>query len=117
MTPTPPRRWYQFKLSTILVLVGIAAWAMACGPWVSKSLESWGTFGNSVGGKVEWGSTDLRFVTPNEDDSLRLHLFAQRDGLGYHLELSIGPQEIIWPILALAVFITWKLGWAIVARP
>lgn len=24
--PTPPRRWYQFRLSTILVLAGIAAW-------------------------------------------------------------------------------------------
>jgi len=28
------RRWYQFRLSTILVLVGIAAWAMAMRPWV-----------------------------------------------------------------------------------
>jgi len=25
----PPRRWYQFRLSTILVLVAIAAWAMS----------------------------------------------------------------------------------------
>ena len=30
---TSPRRWFQFKLSTWFVLVGIVAWAMMLRPW------------------------------------------------------------------------------------
>lgn len=33
MAETHPRRWNPFKLSTILVLVGILGWAMAIKPW------------------------------------------------------------------------------------
>ena len=30
----PPRRWFQFRLSTALVLVGILCWMLACRPYV-----------------------------------------------------------------------------------
>jgi len=32
-TSAPRRRWFQFKVSTWFVLVGILCWALACRPW------------------------------------------------------------------------------------
>ncbi len=36
----PRRRWFQFKLSTWFVLVGILAWAMMEWPWVQDVIIS-----------------------------------------------------------------------------
>lgn len=40
MSEKPRRRWFQFRLSTWLVLVAIAAWAMACWPWLAPRNEA-----------------------------------------------------------------------------
>lgn len=37
--PLPPRRWFQFKLSTWFVLVAILAWAMLYWPWIETRRE------------------------------------------------------------------------------
>ena len=34
MSEQPKRRWYQFRLSTVLILIAIAAWAMALPAYV-----------------------------------------------------------------------------------
>ena len=33
MDEKPKRRWFRFRLSTVLILTAIVAWAMACWPW------------------------------------------------------------------------------------
>ena len=105
MTDAPPRRWYQFKLSTILVLVGIVAWAMA---YFLKGyfITPW-----------------FRYETPepvkprNYDDWSFTCTLGTPDGeaidclLGFVFRRGIG-----WPLLALAAFLTWKLVWVIGAR-
>ena len=34
MDAKPKRRWFRFRLSTVLILTAILAWAMSCWPWL-----------------------------------------------------------------------------------
>lgn len=34
MDVKPTRRWFRFRLSTVLILTAIVAWGMAAGPWM-----------------------------------------------------------------------------------
>lgn len=111
--PRITRRWYQFRLSTILVLVGILAWAMARRPWIN-----WG--GNGIEPDMAVPGLACQFYVHRTGVTAWLCIYNEVPG-ARHLDaygwwLNIGPTELIWPILALVAFLTWKLGWAIAAR-
>ncbi len=91
----PPRRWFQFKLSTWFVLVAIAAWGMLVygnGPEPSALLAR--------------TSTIQCFDQPSP---LRDFIEEQRE------EIALRPS-LKWPALALAAFVSWKAAWAIRRR-
>lgn len=86
---TANRRWPRLKISTILVLVGIAAWAMSMRPFLE------------VDG-VRWGEQDAR-------SALVLYTSADPFSMGYPF-LQLGPvPQLYGPVIALVVFLDWKL--------
>lgn len=82
----PPRRWFQFRLSTWFVLVGIVAWALVSQPFVVESL---GPRAGIMSG-------------PPWDP---IYVVERRPNL-----------KLIYPALALAAFLSWKLLWLVVER-
>jgi hypothetical protein len=110
---TPPR-WLRFRLSTVLILTAIAAWAMALRPSFYVSLVH-----NVGAGPPNWQFA-LGTHSPNSD-GLWVAWFGGAKGTPSPGRVAalvqIGPQPALqWPVLALAAFIAWKAGWAIVAR-
>lgn len=92
----PPRRWYQFRLSTILVLVAITAWVMA--RFVEAYLHT-PYFECEIGGWMEARITDWKLVWTLKTP----------DGLGVDYMFYIGLRRGFgWLLLALAAFLTWK---------
>lgn len=79
-----PRHWFQFRLSTWFVLVGILAWAIATWPWIYfVSME--------VTGPIKYG--DGVVVGPMETAATRVN------------------PAFKYPAIALAIWVVWKLGW------
>jgi len=101
-----PRRWYQFRLSTILVLVAILAWAMACRPyWTADTLRR-----STPEEHLAWHAQQ----SPGQIARVRQKL-SQMGRLGptdkfrvyFSVRGGVNPR-LAWPITALAVFLTWK---------
>jgi len=98
----PPRRWFQFRLSTWFVLVAILAYAMTCRPW--------------------WSTRDLLMGI----ESHRLQPLGWTyegsepfDGkvlMFWSLPKNRPNPELVRPALALAAFLAWKAAWAVVQR-
>lgn len=108
-TEHPPRRWYQFRLSTILVLVGLAAWMMAIGgPFRSDFRKITHAEWLRSGGRSTQLERDLDSLSGTGPliNPTRMHW--------RHIEGTASQQ--FWPTLALVAFLTWKLAWAIAAR-
>ena len=81
--PHAPRRWFQFHLSTWFVLIVIAAWAMFYWPWMVKV------------------RTNYRKVLPNGVHDT------------WYIDSSAPDPRLLYPALALAVFVGWKVARAI----
>lgn len=93
----PPRRWYQFKLSTWFVLAGITAWVMALKPFFSSESLTAGQLTDRNGLYVNIGMENLENVP--------------------YLLFRIGPApELAGPVIALLAFVGWKSAWLIVER-
>ena len=93
MADTPRFRWFQFKLSTILILTAIAAWGMGTKPWlISHSIPD---PRNQTVPLI--GGSSVTYTWPDEEQRI------------------LNPA-LQWPTLALASFLTWKAGWWITAR-
>jgi hypothetical protein len=114
--PATRRRWFQVQLSTVFVLVGIAAWAMAIRPYTIRKTELVftrqgepprviSTFAGHYGdpGSEEWLQTGAGIPQPTPGR--------------YEMAPSNFPNpRLAWPVLALGCFAAWKAGWAIVER-
>jgi len=107
MADNPPRRWYQFRLSTILVLVAITAWGMAC--WPSSYVEA--KFDKYPGRSV-WSAWFQGGVSA-EGAQLQADMVF---GTKYVQATVFISPAMVWPAVALAAFLTWKLACAIAAR-
>lgn len=105
---TPPRRWYQFRLSTILVLVGIAAWAMAMLPLWTSMEELQRQIDLLVANEKNLSTLGLNDANPYPKP--------ERFDVGIRWRLEKAANRLQGPILALAVFLTWKFAWSIAAR-
>jgi hypothetical protein len=94
MSPAAPtrRRWFQFRLSTALVLVAILAWAMATQPNLLDTRE-------------------LIFFGPVVKQPKEV-LLPQVRQVSRH---SLNPR-LCFPAFALLAFISWKAFWLIRER-
>lgn len=96
----PKFRWFQWRLSTWLVLVAIAAWAMATRPVVH--LEH-GANGNEDRFALQ---IFAGFLAPTSTSGIKA---------GWCLTVDI-PKQSVWPVLALLAFLAWKLAWRVAER-
>src|SRR5689334_5072791 len=106
MLPTLPR-WLRFRLSTVLILTAIAAWGMALRPTsaiYNRDRATTTKHNAGIGFSIEWEPRALHFRTT---------FAANPTSVVYSRLLVVGPIALIWPVLALVFFLTWKSGWAI----
>lgn len=98
----PPRRWFQFRLSTWFILVVILGWAMACQPWIVHARFGVAPrgFASSTPKLVTFLNVKYvrRFTTPYLYDEFGLN------------------RKLGGPALAVAAFLAWKAAWAVVER-
>ena len=106
-----PRRWFQFRLTTWLVLVAILAWTMFLGPYCLI------VFRHGPHGHDDFM---LQFGEPEQraggwalsGRSARGHSSTDRE-----LTVAFGPNpELEYPALALAAFSIGKAAWLIAKR-
>jgi hypothetical protein len=98
MTQKPKRRWFRFRLSTVLILTAILAWAMACRPY-RTTLWRQIVLPNGVPEPVGWNYSNSGPPGTTE----------------YHIpELGLNPK-LRWPALALLVFAEWKVAMTVAA--
>lgn len=91
------RRWFRFRLSTVLILTAIAAWGMA--------LQLPG---------IEF--TRRPYPPPHVPSSVHFHVFVfAENGTCYrvfwHIQLR---WALLGPVAALTAFLAWKAAWAVV---
>ena len=91
MTDTPNRRWFKFRLSTVLVLLAILCWILATRPFfiVTDIDYDSGVF------VPELGRTTSGFTSV--------------------YEVSFNPR-LVWAAVALAAFLAWKGARAVATR-
>lgn len=123
MDEKPKRRWFRFRLSTVLILTAIVAWGMALRP-----VLDWGVNDevNAFGGKYHAGCcVGLNEIfedvgLPGGDeltvDNAFLYVSLLTPNLGDIWWMTIEPKAALYPTLALAAFLAWKAGWAVVER-
>ena len=88
----PPRRWFQFRLSTWFVLVIALAGMMSSRPYlvfIERPHFGGGLYGEKT--KSLFGMTWIR------------------EGLGWQEEVGLN-HRLTWPVLILISFIAWKVA-------
>lgn len=88
-----PQRWYHLRLSTVLILMSIVGWTLTCRPLFEVT-----TFSVHTGDPAMPRSPLHSPVSFLENTTI-----------------SFNPL-LIWPALALAAFLLWKLGMALASR-
>ena len=98
MDETPKRRWYQFRLSTVLILTAIVAWGMVP-QLVDRDVKI-------TGHKIRrpQGTQIVRTVHHTKPFPHRTETWRERS------------PRVLGPALALALFLTWKAAWAVIER-
>jgi hypothetical protein len=102
MNEQPKRRWFRFRLSTVLIVTAIVAWGMACWPWLRPQGVAH-SFPVEI--PVSEGWTDIG-PGPNIAGPTRTWFREQS---------PINPS-LIGPALALLSLVGWKAGWALRER-
>ncbi|MGE0536594.1 MAG: hypothetical protein AB7O68_16610 [Pirellulales bacterium] len=122
MVEQPPRRWLRFRLSTVLILTAIAAWAMACRPWGQYKHDALSipALTKTIHFEVRWDipnvSSERPFPTPSNNIGFALSASFASAAPVHFFSLVIGPRLVVWPALALLSFLTWKAAWTVVER-
>jgi hypothetical protein len=100
MDEPPTRRWFRFRLSTVLILTAIVAWGMACRPYIETGTT--GAWLNS-GDPLPPGARSDGIVVRRD----RVHVLVDRQSLNPALQ---------WPLTTLVAFLAWKAAWAVAER-
>ncbi|MGE0535730.1 MAG: hypothetical protein AB7O68_12195 [Pirellulales bacterium] len=102
MAEQPTRRWFRFKLSTVLILTAIAAWAVAYRPEVELFHDHQDGIRSVVRGPFRWHLrvAVAEMVSPARGDR------------GWAVGLNV-PDGARWPLVALAALFVWKAAWAV----
>jgi hypothetical protein len=117
MDKNPTRRWFRFRLSTVLILTAIVAWAMATRPiWnhrfaEGRSLKYRGVYHPDLpkGAQMVRRSTHSfrpAFTPPG----------LTVDVCDWQVDEKRLNQRLIWPAIAFAAFLAWKAAWTIGPR-
>lgn len=114
MADTPPRRWYQFRLSTIFLVIALLAWTMSRGeslvfPADSSSSNWCSSVSFNLIAEDTTGSGRLTSL-PRLRASLLLNPGRPYDE--YVFMVTATARQLIMP----AVFISLYLGWRLASR-
>jgi hypothetical protein len=101
MDEKPKRRWFRFRLSTVLILTAITAWGMARRP------DQLFHFSRATHGYVGLPATAA--APPHIGD-----LFPDRGRTYYRIDKTALIRRLAYPAIALAAFLAWKAAWAMV---
>jgi hypothetical protein len=103
--PTTLSRWFQFNLSTLLILTAIAAWGTSYWPFVAPNGE-YREF--TEHGLMGWGEAHSLFG---------IHLGWRKTANDPSKEEGMGiDQRVQLPLIALAAFLEWKIAMAVAAH-
>ena len=97
------RLWYQFRLTTVLILTAILAWGMACRPFLARE---------------DYPRVETVFGDPNQPGWwVAIGTGSDDPDAGGALVLRFGPMPALaYPLLVLALFLAWKAACAVVER-
>ncbi len=104
--------WFRFRLSTVLILTAIAAWAMACWPWIVTE---------TFQGSPSYIQLPSSIQSPADFDGAYYQWLGRRKPIGGPLWLLtyrvdyLNPR-VLGPIAALAAFLAWKAAWVVIER-
>lgn len=113
MDEKPPYRIPRFKLSTILVLTAIVAWAMSMRPRMGYgAISMWHPFPRAgFGGDF--------YLEPAWDAGITLrffHIEGANSLQAYGRYVVFGPNRLLWPTLLLIIFLAGKWAWSHIER-
>lgn len=100
MSDKPHRRWFQFRLSTWLVLAEVMAWAMAGRPWEQDDFRTV---------QIKPGQPVPRDAFPAWDESVYPNMYNVR-------RRFFVDSPLVYPAAALLAFIAWKSAWRLAER-
>ncbi|MGE0536735.1 MAG: hypothetical protein AB7O68_17320 [Pirellulales bacterium] len=98
MDEKPKSRWFQVRISTLLILTAIVAWGMVTWPHEFQCYSD-----------LESSWADERYFSISFGATFGSPLRFQQ----VHIVFGIAA---VWPALALATFLSWKAAWAVIAR-
>src|SRR4051794_35250581 len=102
MSTKPSRRWFQFRLSTWFVLVGLVALSMSLRPYTEWSVDS---------GAVTSSSP----APPGASVIITVRHMAEVEHTWIIIKTTPNPK-LAWPTLGLLALLTWKIAGQIVER-
>jgi len=115
MVEKPDRRWFRFRLLTVLILTAIAAWGMALRPYVD-----WGYgittdthYDSRIPVRLSAGLDRPGEIDPfdpegDDADNVYLSFIVVWPKFSRIWWVSLGPKAILFPASALAAFLVWK---------
>ncbi|MGE4102045.1 MAG: hypothetical protein AB7E74_08765 [Pirellulales bacterium] len=128
MADPPKRPWFCFRISTVLILTAIVAWAMAQSP---RRTSGFVFLSRSTDPAAKWEVEEV-FKFPRSKEEFapwhrwirakkRLVSEAMRsrgpNGKHYWIEHRIATNRLfLAPYFALAAFLAWKAAWAVGLR-
>ena len=113
----PRRRWFQFSLSTVLILTTIMAWAMATKPYIIAKTELLYTPRGELPRVISTFAG--QYGDPGSDEWLQAVANIPQRSKGGRYEIAsrnLPNPRLIWPGLALVGLVVWKAGRAMVVR-
>jgi hypothetical protein len=94
MTPAPKRRWFQFTLRTLFVVMAIVGWGLGTRPYLLTEREWWG---------LPPGISDAEAIAMfNAGELNETNVF-----VAYVEHHKLNPQ-LLWPTLALCGLLAWN---------
>ena len=118
---TSPRTWFRFRLSTLLVLMGVVAWTMSIMPIArvqeyvqvippGESMPRMGLVRSESAWampiSIRWGRRNFRGNVMRGAVRCPAYVFHE----------AMCNRAALGPLSVLAIFLAWKIGWAVIAR-
>lgn len=113
----PLLRRFRFRLSTVLILTAIAAWAMATRPVFDWGHERSRPIAppNYTGIQI-FTNLDFRPASSPDWDGVAVMFTRCVAHNADEYWFIVGPRKFFWPLCALAAFLAWKAARAVVER-
>lgn len=120
MDEQPKRRWFRCRLSTVLILTAIVAWAFACRVKFNHGGGTYSNIGSPQGigfsvttNHLPWA---LDHIGLQDVDNVCLSASWRDQAAVHEYWLTFTPKSILWSPVALIAFLAWKAAWAVIER-